>query len=303
MSVFAPDYYKDFNCIASLCRHNCCIGWEIDIDKKTMKKYENTEGDFKKRLDESITETDGTNHFILGENERCPFLNNNNLCDIILNLGEDNLCQICADHPRFVNFYEEREEIGLGLSCEEAARVIITKKDKTKIVPLDNSKLKESFFVNYRNKLFSIAQNREKTVVEREKELLAEVDARFSETSWKKWEEIFSSLEILDPSWKNYISLIGKDVPEPVFADFEIPFEQLLCYFLFRHSEPAFLFGDFCETVMFSVLSVRIIRKIFSAKIFAQKSADISTLLEIIRMYSSEIEYCEENTDKLFDLL
>ncbi len=42
MSVFAPDYYKDFKCTASLCRHNCCIGREIDIDKKTMKKYENT---------------------------------------------------------------------------------------------------------------------------------------------------------------------------------------------------------------------------------------------------------------------
>ena len=69
-------------------------------------------------------------HFKLGVNERCPFLNNNGLCDIIINLGEDMLCQICSDHPRFRNFYECFTEIGLGLTCEAAAKIILTKKEK-----------------------------------------------------------------------------------------------------------------------------------------------------------------------------
>ena len=30
-----PDYYPLFHCIADRCRHNCCIGWEIDIDSRT----------------------------------------------------------------------------------------------------------------------------------------------------------------------------------------------------------------------------------------------------------------------------
>ena len=28
-----PDYYPEFRCSASACKHNCCIGWEIDIDE------------------------------------------------------------------------------------------------------------------------------------------------------------------------------------------------------------------------------------------------------------------------------
>ena len=40
MKLYAPKYYKNFTCIADQCEHSCCIGWEIDIDGKTLKKYE-----------------------------------------------------------------------------------------------------------------------------------------------------------------------------------------------------------------------------------------------------------------------
>ena len=32
MLTVYPDYYKKFNCKKEKCRHNCCVGWEIDID-------------------------------------------------------------------------------------------------------------------------------------------------------------------------------------------------------------------------------------------------------------------------------
>ena len=35
MKLYAPGYYKRFACIASKCRHSCCVGWEIDIDPET----------------------------------------------------------------------------------------------------------------------------------------------------------------------------------------------------------------------------------------------------------------------------
>ena len=60
-----PDYYKKFKCIKSECRHNCCIGWEIDIDPDTYSFYRSVGNIF----DENIS-TDGEPHFILGENER-----------------------------------------------------------------------------------------------------------------------------------------------------------------------------------------------------------------------------------------
>ena len=36
MEQIYPDYYEHFACIGGECRHNCCIGWEIDIDEKTI---------------------------------------------------------------------------------------------------------------------------------------------------------------------------------------------------------------------------------------------------------------------------
>ena len=36
MKLFAPEYYKQFKCIADKCTHSCCIGWEIDIDEEAL---------------------------------------------------------------------------------------------------------------------------------------------------------------------------------------------------------------------------------------------------------------------------
>ena len=91
MILRMPHYYKAFRCIADKCRDNCCIGWEIDIDEKTACTYEGAGGEFGERLRKNIAVGE-TVSFILGENERCPFLNSRKLCDIILNMGEESLC-------------------------------------------------------------------------------------------------------------------------------------------------------------------------------------------------------------------
>ena len=138
MKVFAPDYYAGFRCVAGACRHSCCVGWEIDVDPETMKRYQSMEGELGAKLKRCI-DPDPVPHFILSAQERCPFLTEENLCQIILRAGEDSLCQICADHPRFRNFWSDRIEIGLGLACEEAARLILTSPHPLRLVPLEDT--------------------------------------------------------------------------------------------------------------------------------------------------------------------
>ncbi len=120
-----PEYYPAFHCIASRCRNTCCAGWEIDIDEESLARYECLPGAFGERVRHSIG-LEGTPHYILTEEERCPLLNRDNLCELILREGEGALCQICRDHPRFRNYFSGRVEMGLGLVCEEAARVILS---------------------------------------------------------------------------------------------------------------------------------------------------------------------------------
>ena len=138
-----PDYYPLFHCIADRCRHNCCIGWEIDVDGDSLAAYDQIGGEMGERLHKCIDRSGEMPHFLLGEQERCPFLNGKNLCDLILYGGEGMLCQICTDHPRYRSFFSERTEIGVGLCCEEAARLILTRPEKTMLVTTGEGELDE----------------------------------------------------------------------------------------------------------------------------------------------------------------
>lgn len=124
MRLTVPDYYDRFRCIASRCTDNCCIGWEIGIDPAALADYQSQPGAFGDRLRAAIQPGDPP-FFALTKSGRCPFLNEENLCDIYRQLGESHLCAICDQHPRFHNWFRAEKESGLGLSCEEAARLIL----------------------------------------------------------------------------------------------------------------------------------------------------------------------------------
>ncbi len=287
-----PDYYDNFECIAGKCAHNCCIGWEIDIDSRTLKKYKSESGGLREKLQKNIA-LEPCAHFILAENERCPFLNKQNLCELILLRGEDMLCQICTDHPRFYNEVYGITEKGIGLCCEEAARIILTNKTPVKLIA-DDGKVPQNDFFNERNEIFNILQNREMPLKTRIAAILerANVLLPINEIDWVK---IYKSLERLDPEWDKYldsVACISDDIPE----ELEISCEQLIHYFIYRHLSGAvedFLFG---ERVQFAVLSCYVI-----ASLNKTKSAE--EFLEIARTYSSEIEYSDENIDVLLETL
>lgn len=132
MKITAPDYYSQFKCIADQCRHTCCVGWEIEVDDEGLERL--------RKLPEAAGKIvlGDEPHIELLEGERCPFLNERGLCDLILRYGEDVLCQICRDHPRFRNFWSDRTEIGLGLVCEEAARIILGAETPLRLVTLSD---------------------------------------------------------------------------------------------------------------------------------------------------------------------
>ncbi len=298
MKYIAPDYYMNFSCIADKCSHNCCIGWEIDIDEKTLEYYKTAGGDIGSRLEKSIITENGTAYFKLDEKDRCPFLNDKNLCDIITGLGEKHLCNICADHPRFRNFFGDRVETGIGLSCESAARLILENIEKVQLVTIQSDDTEETeyeeeqSFYSFREKLFSLLQNRFKPLNER----IAELNITLPQKTYSEWSDIYAGMEILDPKWKTLLKkLKNADETELTPPTDDIPYEQLIIYFLYRHLADGIYNGTIRARIAFALHASQIIHALC-----AVTGEDIT---EIARMYSAEIEYCEENTEMLFKIL
>ena len=305
MQLIAPDYYTGFSCIATACRHSCCVGWDIGIDEESYEYYKTLGGKLGEKLKKAIAVTDDGACFVTDENLRCPFLKADGLCELICELGQDSLCNICADHPRFRSFFTDRTEIGLGLSCEAAARLILNKKEKTKLVLLEADETAESpdeeetALLKFRDNLIAIAQDREFTVEERIENLLDFCGFDLLEMSFGDWADFYFSLERLDGEWEEKIGLLKKADKFFIGEEFQTAFEQLLVYFLFRHVPSALDDGDAVSKVGFAVISVKIIAAIFSQ----YETKNIETLAELARMYSAEIEYSDENPERIFELI
>ena len=132
VTIYWPDYYKEFRCKAGKCLHTCCAGWLVGIDEKSLERFEK-EPDIKNRISDSC--------FIMGKDGRCPFLRDDNLCDMILKHGEDYLCDICREHPRFYNSFDDHMEAGIGLVCEEACRLVLECDKPFELIASDGSQM------------------------------------------------------------------------------------------------------------------------------------------------------------------
>ncbi len=289
MNIFVPAYYPEFICIAGKCRHSCCKGWEIDVDADTYEAYKKAGGPFGERLQKNIVEDGDGAHFCLGEDERCPFLNEENLCDIILELGEDALCQICADHPRYRNFFSDRVEMGLGLCCEAAAALVLSRKEKPIYICIseegpENPEEEEIHLFRLREVLLDMAFDSTRPTEERFISIAEKCGIYLADRTVEEWRELYESLEILHENWKKHLAHLGEKEPvETVSAP------QLFAYFLCRHLPGALSDGRYRARIAFALHATEIIIML-SAFLPVEEAA---------RAYSEEIEYSAENMEKI----
>ncbi len=124
MLVYKPSYFDRFRCIASDCPDSCCKEWAVQVDEASAAYYRSLTGPLGDRLREVLTEEDGDTILTITDG-RCPMWRTDGLCRIQAELGEEALCRTCREFPRLTHDYGDFVELGLELSCPEAARFLL----------------------------------------------------------------------------------------------------------------------------------------------------------------------------------
>ncbi len=338
MKLIMPEYCQEFRCIADKCRDSCCIGWEIDIDEQTASYYDTVGGAFGEKLKKNISDS-VPESFVLDENERCPFLNEKNLCEIIINLGEDKLCHICSEHPRYYEWFDGVAEGGIGLCCEEAARIILSQENNCSFYEreMPNETADEYDYELYdclfsaRKKIMSCLADKSYPLNQRLAGILMYAERLQAITDngdysvpeidipRKKSDndgdilpvlQFMLTLEPIDEKWIPYLNdCISKN--ETIrqsgigFAednpDIENRLRNIAEYFLWRYFLKGVFDGEFLSRVKFMAVSVAVIGYLFVCEWLERGVLSLDDCAIIAKDYSKEMEYCEENIEAFLD--
>ncbi len=284
MKLYAPRYYKDFKCIADRCRHSCCIGWEIGVDSETVCRY----GRLPTSEREEVLSNIEDGMIRLTEEKRCPFLEKTGLCTLISRYGEEYTAQICREHPRFYNFTADHAEVGLGASCEEAARIILSSDGYDELVLVGETEGEaEGYYdsVSERKKLFGILKSRKGSLKDKTADILEKYGLCEELFREELLRERLSGLEYLreeDRLLFSKVALLNKD--GSVYS------ERFLAYLIYRHLTASESIAELSARLAFCIMLQRLFDALLSDGIEPTEAA---------RLISEEIEYSEDNTYSL----
>lgn len=313
-----PCYYDNFTCIADKCTDNCCIGWEICIDSEAAEFYKSVEGALGKRLNENICHGDEPSFILKGE--RCPFLNKGNLCDIITELGEGALCQICRDHPRYFEWYGNEKEGGIGLSCQEAARLILSEENFADYFEgevddypdEDFDKAAYDFLLRVRDGIFDILCDTELDFCQKADAVLslchtaqqqlgnadrAELFPFSLEKELSRAIGILEKTEPIDEKWTAEFEGL-RSTPLALSPDDEDEkyMTRLFAYFVWRYFLTGVFDYDIVSKVRFALFGVTVVYALYCLNL----KKDFNTLRDAAVLFSKQMEYSEENLDTFF---
>ena len=135
--VIEPDFYGNFRCIGGQCSFTCCKEWKIAVDHETKKRWRKLSVPEavlecgrvpehacrstldKAQLSQFVVKKDGGEIIELLPNMRCPFLEDSDLCRLVLDYGEECLSETCHVFPRETHEFTDRTERTLVSCCPE----------------------------------------------------------------------------------------------------------------------------------------------------------------------------------------
>ena len=312
MIIIKPSYFDDFRCIAGQCPDSCCKDWDVQVDEASAAFYRALSGPLGDRLREVLRTEDGETVMTIVDG-RCPMWRSDGLCRIQAELGEEALCKTCREFPRLTHDYGDFVELGLELSCPEAAKFILKAPAAEPIVTeVPGGEAPEydceamAVLKTTRQKALALLSDTRRTAGEALASLLLygyqaqgqldgdeemPFDAEGALDSVRSFAkpggisdlaEFFSGLEILTPGWRNRLSC-------PAPAPLDECCRNLARYLVERYWLQAVSDYDLYCRVKFIVVSCILVSSL---------GGDFA---ETAQLYSKEIENSIDNVEAILD--
>lgn len=303
MKIVKPTFYKNFKCIAGDCPDSCCQGWEVDADSDSLEYYKTLDNslEIKKRIDSVLSKDEFDNTiFTLAPKKRCPFLNDENLCDMHIAIGGEHTPYTCRTFPRFIYDFGGTREIGISFSCPVASDMMYNTESfdfETEVnsdLPTLNDIDAEKYFLLYKGRAeaYKIAKDKNKSIRERLNDLL-DLGVLLQEKLFPYDEggddiaffDVFKNPELINPEWKEKVENFSLKQVSDTQSN-----ENILMYFLYKYLMQAVYDDDALSKIKMAVLGVLI------NTYFGEDSWTV-------HLWSKETEHSQYNMDRYKKLL
>jgi hypothetical protein len=249
-------------------------------------------GSLGESLRQAITVDDEGNHFIFSKAQpMCPLLNENGLCKVVLELGEEGLCDTCHMHPRFYKYIEDLELCGVGLSCEASVELLAQNKTIDSLL----------FTIEDDDNEFT---SEERLTLQNVFELLAfDLDPNLfqytpnpTKQSFKELLDLYKQTEPIDENWTAQVNTLSSKLDQLISSvqtyiqqeDMSL-FNKVYQYILYRQID---MLSDY------SLESILAYAKDGTDYILMASALEGQPLKQIAR-WSQQIEYDEDNVELL----
>ncbi len=314
MRITKPRFFDSFRCIAAACPDSCCKEWDVQVDEEAAGFYRSLSGPLGDRLREVLHTRDGETVMTIIDG-RCPMWQQDGLCRIQRELGEAALCKTCREFPRLTHDYGDFVELGLELSCPEAARMILnaTPEEQSLISEEDSASGESEYdeedmeiLLASREKMLALLSDESRPVGETlalgllygcqvQTELDgAEASSFDPESSLEEMRSLakagdedamldfFLDLEILTPEWETLLH-------NPAPSGFDRRYMSLARYFVQRYWLQAVSDYDLYSRVKFMVIACLLMRHL---------GGDLNRTAQL---FSKEIENDADNVEAIWD--
>ncbi len=329
MKHIYPKYYKDFKCIANLCPDSCCKDWDVELDEKAERFYNTVDTPFGEKIRSLTIDGDDNNRiFINRADKRCPFWNDDMLCDIYINLGEEHLCETCANFPRITQDYAVFTEHMLSFACPVASKLMLKAENPyTDFENCDydfsNAEFSEEymeFLLDARTKTIQLLTDRSIPFSERLKSAirfndevqnlidndiyrldeieLSEMPDKEEKSDCRFIFDLHQKLEIISDRWRELIDISAE------ISDFEVPteydpaYEKLALYYVYIYYLQAIDSYNVMLPLQRLVCAYVVISRV-EAVLRQDKEFDFERFSRVMQKYSKEVEHSYENSDIL----